>query len=711
MSGSINVVGYSNYSERRDYSDSYRDYSGGRKRTSNSPPSSAEKRRRIEEDDQNRYRNGEREYRDRDGCSVSRYRDSLESRRSEREPYLPEESRKWEGRDRDGRPVSRYRDSVGSGRGERGLYLPEEARKWEERGRDSRPVSRHEEPFRREESRSDPCHRSKEWISNVFWEQSRRTVETSISGNSGNLAPDEQVLMSQILSELGACPETNGDSFAIWNVFKRNLVEKLQREIEKRDENKDPKYSEKIKKEISFLEKFKDRVDRMRKPEMGFSFRQDLRANARPSETLLAPIEEKNPDQFFDEKGFRSLPELISQGSSSASESHTICVKEYLKQRLPEFLYECMQKSGKVEIFVNPNKDLEAFRSSCSYEIVGDFGAKSSSKYQLVEKDKDAHAVLVSGVESTERVAHLILQFYFSGLDTSRIFIRGDIDSSMDCQVSHVINQIDDLKIGPQIDLFVLGAQAAIVFALYQKIVGGKKPTGPDAFSAARDALRPHGVQIDRIRGDQREPKGSVIRFRGRVIVVLRMPNGRLSGLLTKAILQQKSVDVLFMAGAGGSLRSKDKVSIGSYQRFSKATLDTTGEQVEISDANLLDLPHLPNKTTEATITVASPLVETSEWAANKKEGGFTTVDVESFHILKAVSDQIHSANRSCRRILSGMFISDIVGEESLQDKIGAKAYETAPQLINACLECVGIERVERPHSYEKRDDRRTYRR
>ena len=64
-------------------------------------------------------------------------------------------------------------------------------------------------------------------------------------------------------------------------------------------------------------------------------------------------------------------------------------------------------------------------------------------------------------------------------------------------------------------------------------------------------------------------------------------------------------------------------------------------------------------------VTVDSPLEEDVDWNEKNKSKG--NVDVETFHIFRAIKDSGHTIN-----LVSGLFVSDVLGEHPLDEKINS---------------------------------------
>lgn len=174
-------------------------------------------------------------------------------------------------------------------------------------------------------------------------------------------------------------------------------------------------------------------------------------------------------------------------------------------------------------------------------------------------------------------------------------------------------------------------------------------------------------------------------------VLSFSMPNGELSGVLTKFCLE-KGIETIIMLGAGGALKSKDFTPhISDYISFSSSYLDD--QILSIPQENLHPLVHeLPKdlpfyNQRETHQTVSSPLLEDETWLNEVESKNVSIVDVETAHIVKNFLSEI--AKNPNIKILPGLFISDVVNVkgETLTEKISSeKAFANTPELINKLL-------------------------
>ena len=172
-------------------------------------------------------------------------------------------------------------------------------------------------------------------------------------------------------------------------------------------------------------------------------------------------------------------------------------------------------------------------------------------------------------------------------------------------------------------------------------------------------------------------------------IICFRMPNGNLARIATQALIQ-KGIHHFIMLGAGGSLNNESQM--GCYQVI-KSTSYNNKNNINILNLDIkqmnIDFSKIPILYQNGNnITVDSPLIETRNWLNKVKNEMFTCVDVETYHIIKGIENCRNIINNI--EILSGIFISDIVGDCPLVEKIKSRnTWKYLPEFLNICFEYI----------------------
>jgi hypothetical protein len=172
-------------------------------------------------------------------------------------------------------------------------------------------------------------------------------------------------------------------------------------------------------------------------------------------------------------------------------------------------------------------------------------------------------------------------------------------------------------------------------------------------------------------------------------IIGCRMPNGSLARIATEAFIS-KGIRHFIMLGAGGSLSSLSPV--GSYQLINSATHNNNG--ISLSELNVkkmkVELSDIPLFENGNNVTLDSPLVETRSWLNKVRNAKLTSVDVETYHIIKGIENSQKFGKKAKIEILAGLFISDVVGDCPLVEKIKSRnTWTHLPKFLNNCFDII----------------------
>jgi hypothetical protein len=378
------------------------------------------------------------------------------------------------------------------------------------------------------------------------------------------------------------------------------------------------------------------------------------------------------------------IPEWIESAPLTPS-SHTMGdITEYLYNRLGKTIIELLCRPDcNIEIFIGPKDDLLDFYHSFTPALFmkGEIDSPTSTEFYLFENSERKPTTVITNISNQSRFHHQLWQFKYAGIDLKRIKIRGTFEIAIRPQTTLLRLELRKLPVKPRIA--ILGQRWSPMEILGK--LGGIRGIEGGAY----DSIRPTQFQIgpfvfDYVVADV----AGAPDWRSKIgIVAFRMPNGSLAAEAVAALVETGTM-YLLLAGAGGSL--DPEAVIGSYQIFRHASL--AGRKYSVSEASFF-LPNLPGGfplvEDGLNITVDSPLEETREWLERCRSKGFSIVDVESAHIVKAL---IKSAKGSQVKLTPGLFISDVVGMKPLTEKInGGEAYAQLDQLLKSYFLSVGV--------------------
>ena len=350
-------------------------------------------------------------------------------------------------------------------------------------------------------------------------------------------------------------------------------------------------------------------------------------------------------------------------------EPHTIDIERYLSNRLSSV---ALQKVGQLgaEFFFGSAAELQAWSKERGWTVQGSIGAPNSNDFVYLQRG-DEEKVMITGVVSQARLKHTVLQLHYAGIDTATLSLRGDIESLQAATLGRLAERLAALPDAPE-KLCFFGARRQVSQALQRVLAEGGLP---DARLSP-----PTSIVVDSFAFDHMTLQ---LPDRELLVIGMRMPNGDLAEGAVSALLDS-GVDTLVMCGAGGALRPD--LQVGDYLEIDAAMRD--------DDEPAPDAPaRLPApegaKRGGVNITVDSPLEETEAWLADASARA-DCVDVESVHVFRALARHQAEHPEAGVQVVAGLFISDVVGEQPLAEKISSgDAYAGLDTFIGSVLNTV----------------------
>jgi nucleoside phosphorylase len=354
-------------------------------------------------------------------------------------------------------------------------------------------------------------------------------------------------------------------------------------------------------------------------------------------------------------------------------EPHTIDITRYLSNRLSSV---ALQKVGQLgaEFFFGSAAELQAWATAHGWTVQGSIGAPNSNDFVYLQRG-DEEKVMITGVVSHARLKHTVLQLHYGGIDTATLSLRGDLESLQAATLGRLAGRLDTLPGGPD-KLCFFGARRQVSQALQRLLAEGGLP---DARLSA-----PTSVVVDSFAFDHMTLQ---LPDRELLVIGMRMPNGDLAEGAVDALLDS-GVGTLVMCGAGGALRPD--LQVGDYLEIDAAM---RGGDQPVADTPAPTPARLPApegaKRGGVNLTVDSPLEETQAWLADAATRA-DCVDVESAHVFRALARHQAEHPGADVQVVAGLFISDVVGEQPLAEKISSgDAYAGLDRFIEGVLQAV----------------------
>jgi hypothetical protein len=337
----------------------------------------------------------------------------------------------------------------------------------------------------------------------------------------------------------------------------------------------------------------------------------------------------------------RPLLAAIKLNESIDIKNHCMDVSSYLSKRVPELIVQSIEKNG-ADIYINSEVSMGEYYQQQGFDSAFEITGPTSTKYHIITSSKSPKTrLIISNINSNARLKHNALQLLYAGADLHKINIVGAVAEGKDVAVTSLKKSLTRF-IMTQNDLLYIGSRTPVM----------------KHFSAGGGKIVDHNVGGFVFSSTETEHGGKNFN-----VFALRMPNGDLAYDAIKTFLEAGLRNVI-MCGAGGRISGDAKV--GDYIVVDDSTYEN--QRLIANDiANIIKLPSsgYMNNRSALNITVDSPLEETNIWFSKNIKNG--SVDVETAHILRAISERNNDI-----KLVSGLFVSDVLGEHPLDDKINS---------------------------------------
>ena len=404
-----------------------------------------------------------------------------------------------------------------------------------------------------------------------------------------------------------------------------------------------------------------------------------------------------NQSVFLSFSKERSIPKYIKD--FNISEPHMIPTEQYLDVRISRTIRILISKVNEhgrnTEIFIGSENQMLLFYSNLGLELIANLKTNSSLKYYLFanRENPNLNKIVILGVGNETKLNHLLLQLKLSKVDLNKVVIRGNIEDALYENQQKLKDIIENLE--GEIDTVFMGNRSLILVEFAKRKYPKEMKSAlneTDAEKIAEKLLQKNNKLKTYIIGEGVYKFSYFewqIRNKNVGIIGCRMPNGSLARIATEAFIK-KGIRHFIMLGAGGSLSSLS--TVGSYQLINSATHNNN--IISLSELNVkkmkLELSDIPLLENGNNITLDSPLVETRSWLSKVRNIKLTSVDVETYHIIKGFENSQKFGKKAKIEILAGLFISDVVGDCPLIEKIKTRnTWSHLPKFLNNCFDII----------------------
>ncbi|MBS0652858.1 MAG: hypothetical protein JSR39_04935 [Verrucomicrobia bacterium] len=373
---------------------------------------------------------------------------------------------------------------------------------------------------------------------------------------------------------------------------------------------------------------------------------------------------------------------------------HTIPVDQYLDVRISRTISKVMRVFNRMakntEVFIGSTKDLHKYYASQGYKGITQLGTNNSNKYYVVEHpDPRLNKLVIAGISNKSRFNNVLLQLKYKEVDLdSHVSVRGTVSSALAKNQRELETTLQTFDPPPY--LAFVGNRTMVLIELANRLYPKEMATAAspaDKEKKAEQLLKAnHDLETHDIEGVFKfSYMTAMIDGKKQGIIGFRMPNGSLSYGATQALIDA-GVKRIVTVGAGGSLTPE--LDVSSYQIISESRYQDQTVSLDPDKIMKVEIPKIVVAPACRNRTVDSPLEEHEGWFQDVKHSKTSSVDVETYHILKAIRD---SGDEEVQ-YLPGIFTSDVVGTHPLVDKISLEnAYPGLPGLIQGTFDVLKV--------------------
>jgi hypothetical protein len=328
-------------------------------------------------------------------------------------------------------------------------------------------------------------------------------------------------------------------------------------------------------------------------------------------------------------------------------------------------------KQNRLEILLGSKQEMSAYYRSRNVKILFQFIIPSSATYYLAESSEGELFVVMSGLVGRENMIAQLLTLKLASVQWDKVKTIGEIGHFKQLvhqDMQKLRSQIAGLQQGNHVLIVAgCGLESSVNQMIKEKFahqLGPSQSFKGDIVSLTYTPL-------------QRPLKG-VHGF-----ISLDLNYGEITEEVVRLLLEDFNCRYIFSGGAGGFISLKpgqDKPEIGSRISINQS-MNEEGEVVFLSKDQILS----GELSQGMHLQVASIFLETYDWLEKARKRGGTSVDVETFYIMRAI--QKHSAEHPEHMIKAdcGFFVSDYVGDKPLREY--SKVYQNYGRVLSDFLD------------------------
>lgn len=294
-------------------------------------------------------------------------------------------------------------------------------------------------------------------------------------------------------------------------------------------------------------------------------------------------------------------------------------------------------------VFLGLVTELQAFTKSRNEKICAEIEIPSSVKFYIATNAMGRCKVYIAGLVSHENLIQQLITLKLANINLNKITILGNTDQFK----SMCLDDLRNFK--KQSSSYIEKKNALIVAGCHLE----------DKACASLNEIFRDQCTLHKFFGNIVSLTYATSKHApGLGFIVLNLNYGEICEKQIEIILENFNCIGVFTGSAAGYIRS-DK----------SKDLPAIGERLSITTSrhHLGDTVSLNEITGPLHLQVPSIFVETFEWLEKAKKMGATTVDVETFYIVRAIANYIKQNPEVRIHTDIGVFISDFVGEKQLR--------------------------------------------
>lgn len=317
-------------------------------------------------------------------------------------------------------------------------------------------------------------------------------------------------------------------------------------------------------------------------------------------------------------------------------------IKRALDIRLYPTIRRLIAEQG-ANVFLGSKTELQAYTGSIKEKIIIEIEIPSSVKFYIALNNAGNMKVYLSGLVSHENLLQQLITLKLAGIDTKKIEIRGNTQQykSICKEDLEEFEEKSGIDIAKKNVLIVAGCtlEELVCSTLDQMFVG----------EMSKERFTGQLVSLTYVKSEHAPNLG---------FIILNLNYGEICEEQISTILERFNCIGVYSGSAAGyipTVAEEKFPDIGTRIPVHSAR-HHSGEVVLFDKLNKNQHLHVP-----------TIFVETDNWLKKAKESGATTVDVETFYILRAIQHYQKANPHLKLQTDIGVFISDYVGEKPLR--------------------------------------------